>query len=93
MIATFLTEPTKGVNHPPTVHAVFQVGREGLKVKTHAYCSASGNAAEGTYQIPDWAFDRPTYQPIPQGTHSSNWIWQVCSQCSTALKHLREPPR
>ena len=82
MIATFLTQTT--------VHAVFQVGREGIKVKAHAYCPAIGNAAEGTFQIPEWVFDgRPTYQPMNPGGAT----WRVCTQCSAALKRLREPPQ
>ncbi len=82
MIATFLINTT--------VHAVFQVGREGLKVKTHGYCPTIGNAADGTFQIPEWVFDgRPTYQPMGAGGAT----WQVCMQCTTVLKRLREPPR
>lgn len=84
MIATFLTEPPKGVKHPPTVHAVFQVGRDGFKVKTQGYCTAQGNAADGTFQIPEWVFDgRQTYHPPGQDT-----TWQVCGHCAIALQRL-----
>ena len=86
MIATFILEPPKSTNQLPTVHAVFQVGREGLKVKTHAYCPAQGNAADGTFQIPAWVFDgRPTYQPLgPQGA-----TWHVCQHCAETLRRMQ----
>jgi len=80
MIAVFLTEPS-------TVHAVFEILREGLKVKAHGYCGAISNAADGTYQIPEWAFDgRQTYM---QGRFG----WPVCPKCILKLRELREPPR
>ena len=84
MIAAFITNPSPAI----MLHAVWSVSRQGLKVKSHGYCNTDGNAAEGTYQVPEWAFDgRPTYQPM------QNVTWSVCAKCSEALKRLREPPR
>lgn len=76
MIATFLTKPN-------TVHAVFRVWREGLKVKTQGYCGADGNAADGTFQVPEQAFDgRQLFLPhVLQGAP-----WQPCALCSAAVK-------
>jgi hypothetical protein len=82
VIASFLTES----NQQQTVHVVFHVAREGLKVKTHGYCGAQGNAGDGTYQTPEWVFDgRPT-------VNLSNIVWQVCPKCAATVKSLREPP-
>jgi hypothetical protein len=90
MIAAFTTNPTISIE---MLHAVFNVARQGLKVKSHGYCGTEGNAAEGTYQVPDWAFDgRPTYRPI-ENTIVQGPTWHVCSKCSEAMKRLREPPR
>lgn len=60
--------------------AIRAVGRSGLTVKAQGYCGGEGNAADGVYQVPDWAFTRPDYQGQA-----------VCSACSSTLKALKEP--
>lgn len=85
MIAAFLTGPDAS----PTVHAVYEVGQHYLKVKARGYCATEGNAADGTYQVPDWAFDgRKTYVNLATNPPQA---WVVCEGCSTFVKGLRDP--
>lgn len=60
--------------------AIRAVGRSGLAVKAQGYCGSDGNAAEGVYQVPDWALGRKDYQGQA-----------VCPACAAALKGLKEP--
>jgi hypothetical protein len=88
MIAVFLTDPDGN----PVVHALLEVVRDGfIKVKAHGYCGADSNAAEGTYQTPDWIFDgRKTYT-MNKGPKVHRWT--VCESCTAIMKVLREPPQ
>jgi hypothetical protein len=82
MIAAFLTEPN-------VLHLVYGVALKGFKVKAHGYCGAVANAADGTYQVPDWAFDGRKVFQVAQG------VMQMapCDKCAALMKVLREPPR
>jgi hypothetical protein len=82
MIAAFLTEPN-------TLHVAYLVALKGFKVKAHGYCGAVANAADGSYQVPDWAFDGRRVFQLAQGTMQM----APCDRCSTLMKALREPPR
>lgn len=82
MIAAFTTEPN-------ILHVVYLVVLKGFKVKAHGYCNATANAADGTLQVPEWAFDGRS--SFGHAFLSETFI--PCPKCVAAMQRLREPQR
>jgi hypothetical protein len=84
MIQVFLTEKPSSM-----LHAIYGVQLQKFTVKAFGYCNAMGNAADGVFSVPEWAFDgRTSYQnPMAGGT------WPICPRCAQVLKAVKEPPK
>jgi hypothetical protein len=83
MIPSFLSEK------PNMLHAIYGVQLQTFKVKAFGYCNVVGNAADGVFSVPEWAFDgRASYQNLPAGE-----TWPICPRCAQVLKAVKEPPK
>lgn len=67
-----------------TLHAVHVVARSGLtKIAVTALCAAAGDAGDGIYQVPTWAFDgRTSYATAT-----------ACGECGKRLRAMMTAPK
>lgn len=65
----------------PKLCVIRNVARAMLTVKATGYCGTEGNAADGVYQVPDWAFDgRASYLGA-----------KICPACIKAVAAMKNP--
>ncbi len=67
-----------------SLHAIHVIHQKGLtNIRAVGLCAIEGNAGNGIFQVPSWAFDgRPKYQTLA-----------VCAKCALTMKTLEAPPK